>query len=66
MKTNYVKFRIHAEKDHLCFYKNSTNQTLNLSAAKQFTSEASRISSIAPLGNEVDTAIKCSISLPDN
>ena len=25
---------VHAEKDHLCFYKNSTNQTLSLSAAK--------------------------------
>ena len=27
LKISYVKFRIHAEKDLLCFYKNSANQT---------------------------------------
>ena len=26
LKINYVVFPIHIEKDHLCFYKNSTNQ----------------------------------------
>ena len=34
LKTNYVKFRIHYEKDHLCFYKISTNQTLTFISSK--------------------------------
>ena len=34
LKTNYVKSRIHSEKDHLCFYKNSTNQTLTFTSSK--------------------------------
>ena len=30
LKINYVKFRIHALKDHLCFNKKFTNQALTL------------------------------------
>ena len=31
---NYVEFHIHAEKDNLCFYKNSANQTLIFISSK--------------------------------
>ena len=31
---NYVKFNIHAEKDHICFYKTSTNQTFTFISSK--------------------------------
>ena len=34
LKTNYVKFCIHTEKDNLCFYKNSTNQILTFISNK--------------------------------
>ena len=34
LKISYVKFRIHAEKDRLCFYKNSANQTLIFISSK--------------------------------
>ena len=30
----YVQFRIHAEKDHLCFYKNFTNQAFIFISSK--------------------------------
>ena len=33
-KKKYVEFRIHAEKDHLCFYKKSTNQTFTFISSK--------------------------------
>ena len=44
------------------FIKTLQIKLLPLSAAKQFTLEASQIPSIAPLGNKVCTAIKCSVS----
>ena len=34
LKTNYVKFHLHTEKDNLYFYKNSTNQTLTFISSK--------------------------------
>ena len=34
LKINYVEISIHLYKDHLTFYKNSTNQTSTLSTGK--------------------------------
>ena len=34
LKINYVEFRIHALKDHICFYKTSTNQTFIVISSK--------------------------------
>ena len=34
LKINYVEFSINLYKNHLTFYKNSTNQTSTLSTAK--------------------------------
>ena len=53
---NYVEFRIHAEKDHLCFYKNSY-QTFTFASSKVVCFKK-HLLSIALLGNEVSTAIK--------
>ena len=53
------KVHIHVRKDCLCFCKNSKIQLFPLSPAMLFTCvEASHMSSIAPLGNKVSTAIK--------
>ena len=30
----YAKFHIHAEKDQICFYKNSTDQTFIFTSSK--------------------------------
>ena len=35
LKINYVEISVHLYKDHLTFYKNSTNQTSTLSTGKQ-------------------------------
>ena len=58
MKTNYAEYRIRAEiiSDLI---KNLLIQLLPLSAAKQFS--LAHISSIAPIGKEVSTSIKCAI-----
>ena len=34
LKINYVEFCIHAEKDYLLLYKNSTNQIFTVSNGK--------------------------------
>ena len=34
LKINYEKFHIYAEKDHIYFYKNSTNQTFTFISRK--------------------------------
>ena len=55
MKTNYVKLPMHTEKHDLCFYKNSTNQTLTFNKVVYFKSvshikySAHRKRSVLPL-----------------
>ena len=66
IKISVIEFRNRLERDHLCFYQISANQTYNLSAANWFTLRASSMSSIAPLGNDISIAIKCSILLSGN
>ena len=51
--------KLYTEKDHICFYKNSTNQTLtHISKKVVYFKKHPHISSIAPLQNKVPTAIK--------
>ena len=47
-----MEFYIHAEKDHLCFYKNSTNQTFAFIRSKVAYFNK-YLTSIVPLGNEL-------------
>ena len=37
IKISVIEFRNRLERDHLCFYQISANQTYNLSAANWFT-----------------------------
>ena len=53
---NYVEFRTHAEKDHLCFYRNSC-QTFIFASSKVVYFKK-HLLSIEPLGKEVSTAIE--------
>ena len=53
------------KKDHLCFYKNSTNQTFCFINNKVVLFK-NHVSRIEPLGNEISTAIKRSVSPPEN
>ena len=41
-----MEFRIHAEKDHICFYKNPTNQTFTFVSSKVVYVKKHRISHI--------------------
>ena len=61
----YVELHIYTEKDHLCFYKNSGNQTFTFISSK-LVYFSKHVTSIAPLGNKFSTAIKCSVMVPDN
>ena len=53
-----MEFRINAEKDHLCYYKNSTNQTFTLIRSKTVYFNK-YLTTIATLGN--DTFIRSKV-----
>ena len=55
---NYVEFCILAEKDQFCFYKNSVNQFFTFIRSNVVCFNK-HLTSTAPLGNKVSTAIKC-------
>ena len=50
---------MHTVEDHLCFCENISNKAV-------YFKEASGKQSVAPLGNQVSSAIKCSLLLPGN
>ena len=56
---------MHTEKEHFCFYINSTNQTFTFIRSKVVYFKKN-LASIAFLGNKAFTAVKCSVSQPDN
>ena len=60
-----MEFDIHVEKDHFCFYKNSINRNFTFINSKVVYFDKD-LTSTASLGNEVYTAIKCSLSPLDN
>ena len=57
---------MHVEMECIYFYKNSANRTFTFIASKVFYFKKHCISIIAPLGSDVSTAIKYSVSLRDN
>ena len=66
LKIKYVKLHIHAEKDHICFYKNSTNQSFTFISSKVvYFRSVSNIKHSTLRKRSLHCAIKCSISLSD-
>ena len=51
-----MEFRIHAEKDYYCFYKNSTNQTFTFISSNVVYFKK-YLTTTAPLGNKRDWKI---------
>ena len=45
---NFAEFPMHAEKDHLCSYKNSANQTSSFISSKVVYFKKHLVSNIAP------------------
>ena len=60
-----MEFRKHAEKYHLCFYKNSANEIFTFISSKLVYFNK-HLACIALLGNKVSTAINYSISPANN
>ena len=54
-----------SRKNHLCFYKNSTNQTFTFISNKVVYFKK-HLASTAPFGKELSNAITCSVLPPDN
>ena len=61
----FVEFHVHGGKDCLCFNKSSVDEIFTF-ISSQVVSETSHISSVTPLGSEICTSIKCSVSLQDD